>query len=353
MADPIRVVSVPATHVYVRRLEHPQVVRLDDPSGDDLRTPSFLSPEWVAENAATFDVFHVHFGMEFYDPSRIAAVADVLDAAAVPLVYTCHDLRNPNHLTSNLHDAHLDVLVPRAAEVVTLTTCAADVLRARYGRKVTVLPHPHVVPAGTLRWRQARPRPGHEGYLVGVHFKSMRPNMCGPSLLRPALEAARGEAALRVRVDVHHDVVDPSSPRYDAELSDLVWSAAADRGAVLDLHVHHYLSDDELWDYLESIDAFVLPYTFGTHSGLLEACKDLGTSVIAPDCGGYAEQGAQHLFHVTEGGIDADSLQRAMVGASRRPPPEPIPVGERLEERREIAGGYVAVYRRAVAAVGR
>ncbi len=41
-----RVASVPATHVYVRRLAHPAVERLRDPSGDDHRTPCFLDPDW-------------------------------------------------------------------------------------------------------------------------------------------------------------------------------------------------------------------------------------------------------------------------------------------------------------------
>ena len=30
---------------------------------------------------------------------------------------------------------------------------------------------------------------------------------------------------------------------------------------------------------------------FGTHSGLLEACRDLGTAVVAPACGAYGDQG--------------------------------------------------------------
>ena len=54
--------------------------------------------------------------------------------------------------------------------------------------------------------------------------------------------------------------------------------------------MHDYFTDDELWDYLSSLDVSVLPYRFGTHSGWLEACFDLGTIVLAPDCGYYAEQ---------------------------------------------------------------
>ena len=54
--------------------------------------------------------------------------------------------------------------------------------------------------------------------------------------------------------------------------------------------MHDYFSDDELWDYLHALDVSVLPYRFGTHSGWLEACHDLGTTVVAPTCGFYAEQ---------------------------------------------------------------
>lgn len=77
--EPLRVASIPATHVYVQRLEHPRVRRIQDPSGDDLRTPCLLDPVWVDEHAAGFDVFHVHFGVEFYEPERIETLADVLD----------------------------------------------------------------------------------------------------------------------------------------------------------------------------------------------------------------------------------------------------------------------------------
>jgi hypothetical protein len=39
----------------------------------------------------------------------------------------------------------------------------------------------------------------------------------------------------------------------------------------------------------------VLPYRWGTHSGLLEAAHDLGTPVLAPAVGSYAAQGARTL----------------------------------------------------------
>lgn len=86
-----------------------------------------------------------------------------------------------------------------------------------------------------------------------------------------------------LRVDIHHDVFDPDGLRHDRELAGYLLCAAA--RAEIDLRVHDCFSDEELWAYLESLDVSVLPYRFGTHSGWLEACHDLGTTVIAPTCG--------------------------------------------------------------------
>ena len=49
-----------------------------------------------------------------------------------------------------------------------------------------------------------------------------------------------------------------------------------------------------------SVTVSVLPYRFGTHSGWLEACFDLGTAVIAPSCGFYKQQRPCGVFDFTE-----------------------------------------------------
>ena len=56
----------------------------------------------------------------------------------------------------------------------------------------------------------------------------------------------------------------------------------------------------------------VLPYRFGTHSGWLEACFDLGTAVIAPSCGFYGQQHPCGVFTYTVDAFDADSLRAAV-----------------------------------------
>jgi beta-1,4-mannosyltransferase len=354
----VRIASVPAGHVYVRHLDRVHastVTRLTDPSGDDRRTPCFLDPAWWehAPAAAAVDVLHVHFGFEYYDAAQLAAVCAAAHRRGVGVVHTCHDLRNPNHATADLHDRNLAVWMRHADEVVTLTPWARRVIERRYHRTLTVLPHPHVVPLDELTRRESLPRRRHADRVrIGLHFKSLRPNMFRGELLSAAVQVLEQEPAdVRLRVDLHADVADPQGRCHDAELVRLAWDAAARSDSRVDLHVHHYLSEHELWDLIAGLEVFVLPYRFGTHSGLLEACRDLGTTVVAPDVGGYADQGAQHTFRVDRHGqLDAASFVAAVRAAVAAPRPAPVPVAVRRDQRDRLAHDHLVVYERARAA---
>jgi beta-1,4-mannosyltransferase len=361
----LRVASVPATHVYVRHLAPPpdagpgigddriRVERVADPSGDDLRTPCFLDPSWWRTEAAAahLDVLHVHFGFEYYDPAQLAAVCDEAHARGVAVVYTCHDLRNPNHPTPELHEAGLAVWLAHADEVVTLTPWAARQLAERWGRAATVLPHPHVVPLAELERRARVPRRRHaDRYRIGLHLKSLRPNFFHLEAVAGALAAIEPLDGVQLEVRVHHDVLDPQRKVHTPELLALLLDAASDAASRLDLLIHHYLSDDQLWDAIAGVDALVLPYRFGTHSGLLEACRDLGTAVIASSVGGYGDQGAPHRFDVRDdGSFDTGAFVDAVRAAVADGRPDPVPVAERVRQRRELADRHVEVYRRAIA----
>ena len=72
--------------------------------------------------------------------------------------------------------------------MLLLTGAAAAVLRERWGVTATVLPHPHVVPPDWLR----RPRPDHDGFLVGVHAKSLRANLDPLPVVRRSSTRATG-----------------------------------------------------------------------------------------------------------------------------------------------------------------
>jgi hypothetical protein len=88
----------------------------------------------------------------------------------------------------------------------------------------------------------------------------------------------------------------------------------------------------------------VLPYRFGTHSGWLEACYDLGTTVIAPSCGYFAEQRPCLAYRHDEAGLDAGSLRGAVIEAYRRRPHWQARAEDRLAERITIAAAHRRLY---------
>ena len=231
------------------------------------------------------------------------------------LVYTAHDLRNPHHLDRRQHDAHLDVLVPAADEVITLTPGAADEISRRWGRRPVVLPHPHVIEFGRFRPR----RNGADEWTVGVHAEE-RARQHGPPAGhrrarrrrgRPARRPPAGQRPPRRRRHRRR----PARPGPDA----MAAGRPRGRGSSICV-VHDCFSDEELWQYLESLDLSVLPYRFGTHSGWLEACFDLGTTVLAPTCGYFAQQRPCLTYRHDERGLDVPSLQAAVRTAYEQRP---------------------------------
>jgi hypothetical protein len=324
-------------------------VRLNDPVPADGRTvpggwwpPLMLEPGWVSDNHHRFDVFHVHFGFDAIGPEVLTQVVQELKMYGKPLVYTVHDLRNPHHPEPAAHAEQQEVLLAAAHTVITLTPGAARVIRRRWNRAAHVLPHPHVLS------RSAIERQRHRGdrFVVGVHAKSLRANM-DPLPVIDALTVAVSELPDAVlRVDVHDEIFDPDNHWFAPDVGNAILSYEdADHVSV---RVHPYFSDDELWDYLASLTVSVLPYRFGTHSGWLEACFDLGTAVIAPSCGFYHEQRPCGFFDFTEDRFDAASLHRAVHDAYRRwragvPAPRAT-WAERRRERVRVAEDHHRLY---------
>ena len=299
-----------------------------------------LSPAWVLDHHQGFDVFHVQFGFDAQDAGRLGALVLALRAVRKPLVYTVHDLRNPHHPCPRAHDAHLNVLIPQADGLITLTAGAAAEVAARWGRRPTVLPHPHVVELD----RPTRPRAAGPSFVIGVHAKSVRASMAPLPVIRALAEVVAALPGGKLQVDIHHDVFDPDGLRHDRDLAGYLSCAAA--RAEIDLRVHDCFSDEELWAYLESLDVSVLPYRFGTHSGWLEACHDLGTTAIAPTCGYFHQQRPCLSYRHDESGLDVRSLQQAVLYAYERRPHWQARPGDRLRERLEIAAEHRRLYER-------
>jgi hypothetical protein len=359
----VRVASVPAGHPYVARVTAADgVAVLPDPTPPGAAPgvwwpPVVLDPAWVRAHAADADLLHVHFGTESFAPEHLARTLAAAREVGWPVVLTVHDLEHPQLTDQARYRAQLDVLVPGADALVTLTPGAAAEIRARWGRDALVVPHPRLL--GEVPEPPAVP--GDER-VVGLHLKDLRPNVDAPAATRALLAAVADLRAsgLPVRAEVRlHRAVRDESARDEVRAR----CAAADPAAVR-LVEHDRPHDGALAAALAGLDACVLPYAHGTHSGWLELCWDLGVPVAAPAVGHYAEQHPDGSV-ATSGPVgDAAGLAAALrdlLGspASTRPgtPARAALVRERRAARlaadRAAAEQHAALYRRLLAGVAR
>ena len=294
----LRVLAIPSAHPYSERLRSTKdgasrVVHLDDPAvpgapAGQWWPPTALDAEWVRLHADEVDVVHLHFGFDAASPADLRRWVLALREAGIPLVLTLHDLVNPHFTDQRAHLARLDVLVPAADALITLTAGAASEIEQRWGRSAEVLAHPHVAPLELV----GAPRPGDDDdtrpFVVGIDLKSLRANVVAEPVVRVVSEAVATLPHAELVVDLHRDVLDPAHPRHDRFL--LQSLADLDARGRLRVAVHDRRSDAQLWEHLRGLDLAVLPYAFGTHSGWVEACHDLGTTVLAPRTGHWVEQ---------------------------------------------------------------
>lgn len=281
---PLRVSSFPHAHPYVDAVRtDPEVVRVP-PRGSG-------GPSPIADEVADLcdvDVLDLHFGYERHPVSDLADLVADARARGVVVAVTVHDLDNPHLDDQSPHRAALDVLVPAADVVTTLSHHAREAIADRWGVDADVAPHPVLATTPLRRRHRIGTRPGRA---VGVHLKSLRTNVLADAAVTALDGLLRDDRRARVVVRHHHDVAVPSA--LARRLADV---DGRSRGAVL---VHDRLTHADLERWLARLDVLLLPYAHGTHSGLLDLALDLGTAVVAPQVGAYAEQGAATTFPVT------------------------------------------------------
>lgn len=357
---PVRVLSVPSDHSYVQHLLDPDpaaeqaFVLLPDPPVPGAAPGVWwphpgLDAGWVLEHAGEFDVVHVHFGTESKTVEELVDWLAALRRTRVPLVLTVHDIAHPHLRDQTSYHDQLDVLVPAADALLTLTEGAADVVEERWGRRPEVVRHPHVVPLPLV----GAPRPRHEGFRVGLHLKSLRTNLDPVPVIDPLREAVRRVDGARLHVHAHPELLDEDFGRYDPRVA--VALRTLEEDPVAEVHVQPRMSDPQLWDYLRCIDVSVLTYAWATHSGWVEACRDVGTWVLAPDVGHLLEQGGVLAWGRPDEPPTVDRLHDLLeVARDRRP--QAISSQDRFDQRRLLAARHAEVYRaviREVAGSGR
>lgn len=343
-----RVVHVPDGHAYVAHVSSVPGPSTDGAvdAGPPARLPRFSWDDgatWVREHASEFDVLHVHFGFEQVSVADLRALVDALARAGRPLVWTAHDLTNPHLVDQTLHEQQLAVLAEHAAVVLTLTPGAAQEIRRRWGRDATVVPHPHLAPAEVM----ARTRPGSVGApVIGLHLGMLRPST-DRRIVLALLDAVTELPTATLRVHLREEVLAAGFPRPDRDLFRELHRPS--RAPQLDLRVGGRVPEAALWDELSSLSALVLPYRWGTHSGWVESCYDVGTPVVAPEGGRWSEQQVVHTFGSGPAGPDRASLVDALRRAVRAGPRRTSVLGERLSGRERGVREHDRVHRLAAA----
>jgi beta-1,4-mannosyltransferase len=304
----IRVLSYPPRHPYVDRLADrvATLVHRDEPWP---RLPSFYDPVWIGARTGDWDLAHLHFTWEQHPVDRFATVLDRHRAAGRPLVWTAHDLRNPHTGDADRDDPYLAVLAERADTVLTLTAWAAAQLHQRFGRTATVVPHGPLLPAATAQRLRARRR-REDVVTVLLHAKSLRRNLDVLGCVE-AMSALPADVPVRLVLSLHDE------PEVRRTIP-----------AVLPANVtawwHPPLAHDTLAAAIAAADALLLPYRWGTHSGLLELAMDVGTAVIASDAGAFCDQGPVRTIPVVDGRVAVAGLVAALrEAAAGRLPPAP------------------------------
>ncbi len=105
------------------------------------------------------------------------------------------------------------------------------------------------------------------------------------------------------------------------------------------------------WPQLQQLHVAVLPQRCGTHSRDLEICRDVGTRVVAPGCGWFADQWSDVVTYGNDedGGLDPVSLTVAITVALTRPMPRPADRAWRAEQRAAVQRVHAEVYRQVAA----
>jgi beta-1,4-mannosyltransferase len=327
-----RVLSYPPRHPYVDRLDGAAATLVHRDEQWPL-LPSFYDPEWVAAHASGWDLAHLHFTWEQHPLDQVEAVLEAHQAAGRPVVWTVHDLRNPHTSTQREDDAYLAVLAARADAVTTLTPGAASDVSRRFARDAVVLPHgPLLEHHDAARYRE-RPRP--EGPTrVLLHARSLRRNLDVAAVLDAAARAVACGVEVQLVVSVHDD----------ASVRRAVERLLGDHRSGIEVVRHAPWTHPELCAAIADADALVLPYRWGTHSGLVELAADVGTPVIAAAVGFLAEQLPVRSVAAPGGELDVGQLADALRDAAAGDLPAPPSLAERDAARERFLAGHRDLY---------
>jgi hypothetical protein len=310
----MRVATIPFADPYVDAVLPPGAVRV----GPGTLPSPWLSAEHLAAHADEVDVVHLHVGAGNGTVLARDSWAETVRRTGVPLVVTVHQLRD----AAGSED-HLAAVLANAEVVLTLTPGAADEIAERFGRTAIVVAHPSVAtPVAGLGAER-----GSVGLVLGGPSAARED---GGALVRAALSGAvSGGGRLCVLVEPGADV-----PAVRA-------LAAEDEIELLEV-----CRGGDGWPAeLQQLHVAVLPERCATHSRDLEICRDVGTRVVAPGGGWFADQWSEVVTYGDgDDGLDPVSLTAAVAAALTRPAPRPADRAWREEQRAAVQRVHAQVY---------
>lgn len=247
-------------------------------------------PSWVEADPEDFDLYHLHLGAQQVSPARLRRLVANLEERGRPLVVTLHELRGLRRFGPGAFEEALEVVVPAAARLITLTPGAAVQIRERWGREAEVIPHPHVLPLDQL----GRPRPDRRRPTVTVPLEDLSAQI-DPLPMLEILEAATAHRGMDLHISVVEDALEPFGVGEARGVTAALTQLA--RSPHVRIDAHRPETEVAGWERLRGADLCVLPHRFGTHCRMIEACHDVGTRVLAPDLGYYRQQRPGVLTH--------------------------------------------------------
>ena len=300
---PVRLISVPAHHPYVDAVAPAGVrpVWADRVSGWD--PDPIFDPGAVRELAGEADLVHLHFGFDQLDrPRAYAAGWPSWPRAELPLVFTVHDLRNPHHLDPGRarRPAGRTGAGGRRADHPDPGRGGRDRPAVRPARHGAAAPQSGGPDRGTATCTD---RAGAGRCCTSSRCDAICRTRSGWSGPRPPGPARRAVGCGSICI-----------PRWPTIRG---WRRCSTRRRqAVEFAVHPRFDDGELERYLRRAQVTVLPHRWGTHSGWLELARDLGTRVVAPDCGFYAEQWSEVVSYINN---ETHRAGRREPGRRRRP----------------------------------